>query len=906
MANGENPYENLGLHYAAAAGNDDGVRYALRSGADVNALDAAGKTALMCAIAGDDWQNVDPNDASFMTLERLACIRALVNHPKISLLTLNAPHNSMNGVVPLGMAAWLNLPKVVKLLLEESADAISVDGMDSHGATPLMYAARDGNLEVVQLLLSHGARPDFRDSNYRTSIQFALPHYQTLWLCEVALRRHRWREVMSADRPPVSLSEHVLELVTHSLPSSDNLDPPAAYIFNRNAISRLQATLLTSIGSEDLSFLHSLLFSPAIAPSSPPSLYPMSVPVLVNLPDAKGWSLIHHAVSVNFPSIDVLDALYCAGADMALFTIEEQWTPLHILAQSSFASDDQDRSASLYELVSHLIRDLRAPLSARDKNDETCIHLAAEHGYSIELLACLLDMDKTGIRQLKNSRGHVLTAMQVAKPQFLAAFGADDGIERLISAPLESSSNPAPSPNDSFASLSELSEHLMQDDSSSIVPLSDFDFALSTQQLLLESLMADSRQHQESLVRYFRDRVKDIEKEVAQLKANAAKVSTFRGIIAQAARDKSSLRGVQTLPPRRHHRESEDSTQTICEPEPSSRFSHDMSPIELEGPQQPFDTIKAPKKGSRLKRSSLGALSSLFDRPNTAVYHARVEYHEDQRTQDSRLLSPISTPDFKLEKRKRKESSGTRLKAWFKRIVNSPSQQDLKNGNLPPSPVSPTPTSTASEPPPTPARARIVDRLRPPTIYLSTPDSIQKTDSTIDGALITSTIVLDAAQRDIQRIYACLAAAQEFIDLAHHSITKVERATKRALKKRRAMIAKLRESEAGAVWYDGEIVTSSAKSSENCSPGLLGYSTAVSLRPSIASIRSTHSSIASAAPTITENDDEDTRVIRRLLCRKIEAQMAGAWDETERVVAWLRVVKEAIRGVKRRAYLTSL
>lgn len=123
------------------------------------------------------------------------------------------------------------------------------------------------------------------------------------------------------------------------------------------------------------------------------------------------------------------------------------------------------------------------------------------------------------------------------------------------------------------------------------------------------------------------------------------------------------------------------------------------------------------------------------------------------------------------------------------------------------------------------------------------------------------------------------------------------------------MIAKLRDSEPGAIWRDGQMTTSSAKPSDNCSPGLLGYSAAVSLRPSISSIhsiQSTHSSIASAAPTITENDDEDTRVIRRLLLRKIEAQMAGAWDETERVVAWLRVVKEAVRGVKRRAYLPSL
>jgi hypothetical protein len=86
-----------------------------------------------------------------MTLERLACIRALINHPKISLLTLNAPHNSMNGVVPLGMAAWLNLPKVVKLVLEESADAISVDGMDCQGATPLMCEFMPLNARISDL-----------------------------------------------------------------------------------------------------------------------------------------------------------------------------------------------------------------------------------------------------------------------------------------------------------------------------------------------------------------------------------------------------------------------------------------------------------------------------------------------------------------------------------------------------------------------------------------------------------------------------------------------------------------------------------------------------------------------------------------------------------------------------------
>jgi hypothetical protein len=44
------------------------------------------------------------------------------------------------------------------------------------------------------LKLSHGARPDFRDRNYRASVQFSLQYPQILWLFETILRRHRWHE----------------------------------------------------------------------------------------------------------------------------------------------------------------------------------------------------------------------------------------------------------------------------------------------------------------------------------------------------------------------------------------------------------------------------------------------------------------------------------------------------------------------------------------------------------------------------------------------------------------------------------------------------------------------------------------------------------------------------------------
>lgn len=73
-----------------------------------------------------------------MNHHRLNVIRMLVRHKNITLFTLNAPQSAMNGVTPLGMAAWLNMPVAVKALLQDSIGTVSVDGMDSHGATALM------------------------------------------------------------------------------------------------------------------------------------------------------------------------------------------------------------------------------------------------------------------------------------------------------------------------------------------------------------------------------------------------------------------------------------------------------------------------------------------------------------------------------------------------------------------------------------------------------------------------------------------------------------------------------------------------------------------------------------------------------------------------------------------------
>lgn len=47
--------DNCGLHRSALLGDDKGVLRALQAGADVNALDDAGRSAIMCVVAGEKY-----------------------------------------------------------------------------------------------------------------------------------------------------------------------------------------------------------------------------------------------------------------------------------------------------------------------------------------------------------------------------------------------------------------------------------------------------------------------------------------------------------------------------------------------------------------------------------------------------------------------------------------------------------------------------------------------------------------------------------------------------------------------------------------------------------------------------------------------------------------------------------
>lgn len=150
--------ENSGLQHFALAGNNEGAQDAIDAGANVNALDASGRSALLCAISGTQyafiiilqlskfieilpcrWSDISvSHDESFMTPSRLKLIEMILRRPEISLFSLNAPNRAFNDATPLGMAAWLNMPEAVSVLLQSSSYSVAVDGTDMHGSTPLM------------------------------------------------------------------------------------------------------------------------------------------------------------------------------------------------------------------------------------------------------------------------------------------------------------------------------------------------------------------------------------------------------------------------------------------------------------------------------------------------------------------------------------------------------------------------------------------------------------------------------------------------------------------------------------------------------------------------------------------------------------------------------------------------
>jgi ankyrin repeat protein len=166
------------LHMAAATGQEEAVRLLLQRGADVNAADAAGMSAVDFAFFAErasgtadltrllvsEGAEFDAN-ATFYRSRRLDLVISPGNMEMTRFLVEQGA--DVNAVVfvlaPLENAAARGHLEIAQFLLEHGAD-VNLRGGD--GNPPLRWAVERGHADVVDLLLEHGADLEFIDELY--------------------------------------------------------------------------------------------------------------------------------------------------------------------------------------------------------------------------------------------------------------------------------------------------------------------------------------------------------------------------------------------------------------------------------------------------------------------------------------------------------------------------------------------------------------------------------------------------------------------------------------------------------------------------------------------------------------------------------------------------------------------
>lgn len=83
---------------------------------------------------------------------------------------VNMPSRNAMRVMPLHSAVAARNLAIARALIDHGADVNAVQNDDF---TPLMAAAQNGQMEMIELLLARGARPDARRANGQSAIDFA-------------------------------------------------------------------------------------------------------------------------------------------------------------------------------------------------------------------------------------------------------------------------------------------------------------------------------------------------------------------------------------------------------------------------------------------------------------------------------------------------------------------------------------------------------------------------------------------------------------------------------------------------------------------------------------------------------------------------------------------------------------
>jgi hypothetical protein len=213
------------LMWAAAGGQADLVRFLLESGAAPDRRAGDGTSALMLAAANGFTEVVralivrGANAAvrSGVTPQQLAAARG---HTATAALLAQAEGLGAR----LLQASNEGHDAAVRQLLALGAPA---NFTDERGATPLMFAARNGDLGILQFLLSRGADPTLRDAQGQSVFDWADRSPDTgkhviVFLNDRGLSRAAARPPATATPPPVTATLRTLETALARVPPASD------------------------------------------------------------------------------------------------------------------------------------------------------------------------------------------------------------------------------------------------------------------------------------------------------------------------------------------------------------------------------------------------------------------------------------------------------------------------------------------------------------------------------------------------------------------------------------------------------------------------------------------------------------------------------------------------------------
>ena len=169
------------LQYAAARGHKDVVELLIAAGASIDSADTTGRTPLMWAASEKRTEIVKlllkhKADVNAQTNTGWTPFRYAVQTEDAELIKLFKGKVNFDQLDPEGFSILHQMAsgghsKSVKALVDAGAD-VNVR-QKTHQGTPLQYAANNGHLEVVQILLKGKAAVDAADSIGRTPLMWA-------------------------------------------------------------------------------------------------------------------------------------------------------------------------------------------------------------------------------------------------------------------------------------------------------------------------------------------------------------------------------------------------------------------------------------------------------------------------------------------------------------------------------------------------------------------------------------------------------------------------------------------------------------------------------------------------------------------------------------------------------------